>query len=129
MKEEEVYLKPRIVLYHNLISDTEISTIKELATPRFKRATVQNYKTGNLETANYRISKTAWLKEHEHPHIGHIYRYRIFVFEKLVFGNTQGESFENRNVGIYILVIDLYLYLKIYRVLKKTPQKSLESRV
>lgn len=74
VKEEEVYLKPRIVLYHNLISDTEISTIKELATPRFKRATVQNYKTGNLETANYRISKTAWLKEHEHPHIGHIYR-------------------------------------------------------
>ena len=128
MKEEEVYLKPRIVLYHNLISDTEISTIKELATPRFKRATVQNYKTGNLETANYRISKTAWLKEHEHPHIGHIYRYRnLFLRNK--FLEIQGEWFKNRYVGIYILVIDLYLYLKIYRVLKKTPQKSLESRV
>jgi len=73
VKEEEVYLQPRIVLYHGLISDAEIDTIKELATPRFKRATVQNYKTGELETAHYRISKTAWLKDHEHPHIANIY--------------------------------------------------------
>jgi len=74
VKEEEVYLSPRIVLFHDLITDAEIETIKELATPRFKRATVQNYKTGELETANYRISKTAWLKEHEHEHVASIYR-------------------------------------------------------
>lgn len=36
---------------------------------QFKRATVQNYKTGELEIANYRISKSAWLQEHEHPHV------------------------------------------------------------
>ena len=53
-KEEEVYLNPRIVIYHEFVTDKEIETIKELATPRFKRATVQNYKTGELETANYR---------------------------------------------------------------------------
>ena len=74
MKEEEVYLQPRIVVFHGLISDQEIDTIKALATPRFKRATVQNYKTGELETANYRISKTAWLKETEHNNIANIYR-------------------------------------------------------
>ena len=28
VKEEEVYLQPRIVLYHGLISDAEIDTIK-----------------------------------------------------------------------------------------------------
>lgn len=32
---------------------------------QLRRATVQNYKTGALETANYRISKSAWLKDHE----------------------------------------------------------------
>lgn len=32
---------------------------------QLKRATVQNYKTGELEFADYRISKSAWLKEHE----------------------------------------------------------------
>jgi prolyl 4-hydroxylase len=45
-----------------------------MAIPRFKRATVQNYKTGELETANYRVSKTAWLKEEEHPHVAVIYK-------------------------------------------------------
>jgi len=74
VKEEEVYLDPRIVIFHDLITDTEIDAIKTMATPRFKRATVQNYKTGELETANYRISKTAWLKENENQHVASIYR-------------------------------------------------------
>lgn len=30
---------------------------------------MQNYKTGELETAQYRISKSAWLKDFEHKHI------------------------------------------------------------
>ncbi|KAL6443509.1 hypothetical protein ACFW04_001583 [Cataglyphis niger] len=68
-KEEEAYLDPRIVVYHNVIYDEEIETIKRMAQPRFKRATVQNYKTGALEIANYRISKSAWLQEHEHKHV------------------------------------------------------------
>ena len=54
LKEEEVYLNPRIVIYHDFLTSSEIETIKDMATPRFKRATVQNYLTGELETANYR---------------------------------------------------------------------------
>ena len=69
LKEEEASLSPRIVLYHNVLSDAEMITIKQLAQPRLKRATVQNYKTGELEVASYRISKSAWLREEEHPHI------------------------------------------------------------
>lgn len=41
---------------------------------QFKRATVQNYKTGALEIANYRISKSAWLQEHEHKHVAAVSR-------------------------------------------------------
>ncbi|KOC60916.1 Prolyl 4-hydroxylase subunit alpha-1 [Habropoda laboriosa] len=73
-KEEEAYLDPRIVVYHNVIYDEEIETIKRMAQPRFKRATVQNYKTGALEIANYRISKSAWLQEHEHKHVAAVSR-------------------------------------------------------
>jgi len=73
LKEEEVFLNPRIVLFHEFLTNSEIETIKSMATPRFKRATVQNYLTGELETANYRISKTAWLKEEEHADVGHVY--------------------------------------------------------
>lgn len=36
---------------------------------QFRRATVQNHKTGELETANYRISKSAWLKDEEHKYV------------------------------------------------------------
>ena len=54
LKEEEVFLSPRIVLFHNFLTNSEVDTIKSMATPRFKRATVQNYLTGELETANYR---------------------------------------------------------------------------
>ena len=73
-KEEELYLSPRIVLYHDVISKAETETVKSLSTPRFRRATVQNYKTGELETATYRISKTSWLKREEHDDIDKIYR-------------------------------------------------------
>ena len=73
VKEELMHLKPRIVVYHDVVSDSEIETIKSMATPRFKRATVQNYKTGELETASYRISKTAWLKREESYDIDRIY--------------------------------------------------------
>ena len=39
---------------------------------QFKRATVQNYKTGELETASYRISKSAWLKSEESSQIDNV---------------------------------------------------------
>ena len=54
LKEEEVFLNPRIVLFHDFLTESEMDTIRDMATPRFKRATVQNYITGELETANYR---------------------------------------------------------------------------
>ncbi|XP_055612351.1 uncharacterized protein LOC129758762 [Uranotaenia lowii] len=69
LKLEEANLQPYIVIYHEVMSDAEIEVIKRLAKPRFRRATVQNYKTGELEVANYRISKSAWLKDEEHPYV------------------------------------------------------------
>lgn len=36
-KEEEAYLDPRIVVYHNVIYDDEIETIKRMAQPRVNR--------------------------------------------------------------------------------------------
>lgn len=73
-KEEEAFLRPRILLYHEVISDKEIETVSKLAIPRFKRATVQNSETGKLEVAHYRISKSSWLEDEEHPHVAAISR-------------------------------------------------------
>lgn len=66
LKAEKIYNDPYIVVYHDVMYDSEIEIIKRMAKPRFRRATVQNHKTGELETAHYRVSKSAWLKDEEH---------------------------------------------------------------
>ncbi|XP_065307230.1 prolyl 4-hydroxylase subunit alpha-1 isoform X2 [Dermacentor albipictus] len=73
-KEEVMFPKPRIVVYHDVLSEHEMNVIKTLAQPRLRRATVQNYKSGALETASYRISKSAWLKNEEHGVIARVTR-------------------------------------------------------
>ncbi|XP_071772435.2 prolyl 4-hydroxylase subunit alpha-2 isoform X1 [Centroberyx gerrardi] len=67
MKEEDEWDSPHIVRYLDALSHDEIEKIKELAKPRLARATVRDPKTGILTTANYRVSKSAWLEGEEDP--------------------------------------------------------------
>ncbi|XP_044078686.1 prolyl 4-hydroxylase subunit alpha-2-like isoform X2 [Siniperca chuatsi] len=67
MKEEDEWDSPHIVRYLDILSDEEIEKIKELAKPRLARATVRDPKTGVLTTANYRVSKSAWLEGEDDP--------------------------------------------------------------
>lgn len=97
VKEEEAYLKPRIVIFHDIIYDSEIETIKKLAQPRFRRATVQNSETGELEVAHYRISKSAWLKDNDHDHI-HTVNQRVEALTGLTM--TTAEELQVVNYGI-----------------------------
>ncbi|XP_036975603.1 prolyl 4-hydroxylase subunit alpha-2 isoform X4 [Acanthopagrus latus] len=72
MKEEDEWDSPHIVRYLNILSDEEIGKIKELAKPRLARATVRDPKTGVLTTANYRVSKSAWLEAEDDPVIARV---------------------------------------------------------
>lgn len=56
LKQEQMYTDPFLAVYHDVLYDSEIEIIKSLARPRFRRATVQNHKTGELETAHYRFA-------------------------------------------------------------------------
>ncbi|XP_061595391.1 prolyl 4-hydroxylase subunit alpha-2-like isoform X1 [Cololabis saira] len=67
IKQEDEWDSPRIVRYLDVLSHEEIEKIKELAKPRLARATVRDPKTGVLTTANYRVSKSAWLEEEDGP--------------------------------------------------------------
>ncbi|MED6269711.1 Prolyl 4-hydroxylase subunit alpha-1 [Characodon lateralis] len=67
LKQEDEWDSPHIVRYHDIVSDRDIEKVKELAKPRLRRATISNPVTGVLETAHYRISKSAWLGAYEHP--------------------------------------------------------------
>ncbi|XP_074531988.1 prolyl 4-hydroxylase subunit alpha-1b isoform X1 [Halichoeres trimaculatus] len=68
-KQQDEWDRPYIVRYLDIISDKEIERIKQLAKPRLRRATVHDPQTGKLTTAQYRVSKSAWLTGYEDPMI------------------------------------------------------------
>ncbi|XP_077963107.1 prolyl 4-hydroxylase subunit alpha-2 isoform X2 [Gasterosteus aculeatus] len=72
MKEEDEWDSPHIVRYLEMLSHEETERIKELAKPKLARATVRDPKTGVLTTANYRVSKSAWLEEEDDPVIARV---------------------------------------------------------
>ncbi|XP_030012309.1 prolyl 4-hydroxylase subunit alpha-1b isoform X1 [Sphaeramia orbicularis] len=69
VKQQDEWDRPYIVRYLDIISDKEIERVKQLAKPRLRRATISNPITGVLETASYRISKSAWLTGYDDPMI------------------------------------------------------------
>lgn len=116
-KVEEAYKKPRILIFHDVITDSEIATIKKLAHPRvsfffiskdmylqfvlylqFRRATVQNSLTGELQTAQYRISKSAWLKEGEHKYVADVCR-RVSDMTNLTVETAEELQVVNYGIG------------------------------
>jgi len=98
LKIEIIRFEPLAVLFKNVISDVEISVVKELATPRLNRATVQNAKTGQLEFASYRISKSAWLKAHEHEVVDRINK-RIDLMTNLDMETAEDLQVANYGIG------------------------------
>nr|BAE36242.1 unnamed protein product [Mus musculus] len=71
-KQEDEWDKPRIIRFHDIISDAENEIVKDLAKPRLSRATVHDPETGKLTTAQYRVSKSAWLSGYEDPVVSRI---------------------------------------------------------
>uniref|UniRef100_A0A1A8FV77 Prolyl 4-hydroxylase subunit alpha-1 n=1 Tax=Nothobranchius korthausae TaxID=1143690 RepID=A0A1A8FV77_9TELE len=69
VKLQDEWDRPHIIRYLDIISDVEIEKIKQLAKPRLRRATVHDPQTGKLTTAQYRVSKSAWLTAYEDPMI------------------------------------------------------------
>uniref|UniRef100_A0A8C6U5S2 procollagen-proline 4-dioxygenase n=1 Tax=Neogobius melanostomus TaxID=47308 RepID=A0A8C6U5S2_9GOBI len=72
LMEEDEWDSPHIVRYIHFMSEQEINKVKELAKPRLARATVRDPKTGVLTTAQYRVSKSAWLEGEDDPVIARV---------------------------------------------------------
>ncbi|XP_038564325.1 prolyl 4-hydroxylase subunit alpha-2 isoform X4 [Micropterus salmoides] len=98
IKEEDEWDSPHIVRYLNMLSDEEIEKIKELAKPRLARATVRDPKTGVLTTANYRVSKSAWLEGDDDPVIDRVNR-RIQDITGLAVDTAELLQVANYGVG------------------------------
>ncbi|KAI4458946.1 prolyl 4-hydroxylase alpha subunit [Holotrichia oblita] len=97
-KVEEAYLDPQILIFHDVMADHEIATIKELARPRFQRASVLNFFTGAMEIVQYRISKSAWLKEVEHKHVADVVQ-RVEDMTRLSMETAEELQVVNYGIG------------------------------
>ncbi|XP_076073308.1 prolyl 4-hydroxylase subunit alpha-2-like isoform X1 [Mytilus galloprovincialis] len=97
-KEEEIYLDPYLVAYHDVISDYELAVIKSIATPKLGRATVHNAKTGKLEFAHYRVSKSAWLRPDDDIVVQRVNR-RISAVTKLEMDTAEDLQIANYGIG------------------------------
>ncbi|GAV06584.1 hypothetical protein RvY_16550 [Ramazzottius varieornatus] len=97
VKAELLNIDPDMLMYHQVVSDNEMTVIKMLAAPRLARATVQNSITGELETAHYRISKSAWLHKDDHEVIDRVNK-RITAITGL--DTDYAEELQIANYGI-----------------------------
>uniref|UniRef100_F1L319 procollagen-proline 4-dioxygenase n=1 Tax=Ascaris suum TaxID=6253 RepID=F1L319_ASCSU len=98
IKVEIMRLNPLAVLFHQIMSDEEAHIIEMLAIPKLNRATVQNAMTGGLETASYRISKSAWLKPHEHEVVDRFNK-RLDMATNLEMETAEELQIQNYGVG------------------------------
>uniref|UniRef100_A0A8C4NCW5 Prolyl 4-hydroxylase subunit alpha 2 n=1 Tax=Eptatretus burgeri TaxID=7764 RepID=A0A8C4NCW5_EPTBU len=62
-RAEDEWDAPYVIRYYDVLSDHDTVEMQRLAEPLLQRATVRNTVTGVLETAGYRVSKSAWLSE------------------------------------------------------------------
>ncbi|XP_025967234.2 prolyl 4-hydroxylase subunit alpha-3 isoform X2 [Dromaius novaehollandiae] len=71
-KRETVRLQPYVALYHDFVSDAEAETVKALAGPWLQRSVVASGE--EQQKAEYRISKSAWLKDTADPAVAALER-------------------------------------------------------
>ncbi|KAJ7393582.1 hypothetical protein OS493_006567 [Desmophyllum pertusum] len=98
-KIEIASLKPNIYLLHDIIRDADIEFIKNLAAPRLQRATVTNPDTGNLEFADYRISKSGWIEDKEGEAIKRL-NLNLEAITGLATAKAYSEALQVVNYGI-----------------------------
>ncbi|UJR10274.1 hypothetical protein I4U23_014481 [Adineta vaga] len=74
VKEEQLLDQPAIFLFHDVVNHADIEEIKSLASPKLQRAVVRDFATDTFKPADYRISKSAWLRNDDSPVIARLSR-------------------------------------------------------
>ncbi|CAK6966731.1 prolyl 4-hydroxylase subunit alpha-3 [Scomber scombrus] len=97
VRREVLSLQPYVVLYHNFITNTEAEDIKRVAHQGLRRSVVA---AGEKQaTADFRISKSAWLKASAHSIVGKLDQ-RISMVTGLDVKHPYGEYLQVVNYGI-----------------------------
>ncbi|NXA76660.1 P4HA3 hydroxylase, partial [Thryothorus ludovicianus] len=96
-KKEMVRIQPYVALYHDFITDDEAETIKGLAGPWLQRSVVASGE--KQQKAEYRISKSAWLKDTADPAVRALER-RIAAVTGLDLRPPYAEYLQVVNYGL-----------------------------
>ncbi|XP_031552959.1 prolyl 4-hydroxylase subunit alpha-1-like [Actinia tenebrosa] len=102
LKVEMINEDPYIVMLRDVMYDHEIEYIKKTAAPLLNRATVTNSETGDLEFADYRVSKSGWLEDFTHDNDEGILKRinrRTSIITGLKTDNTSAEALQIVNYG------------------------------
>uniref|UniRef100_A0A1Q3FSW3 procollagen-proline 4-dioxygenase n=1 Tax=Culex tarsalis TaxID=7177 RepID=A0A1Q3FSW3_CULTA len=94
LKQEAINLDPFIVIYHEAVTDREITRLIELARPQIKRSAVGD--TKNELVSKYRISQNTWLGDDDDPLVATINRRA-----KDMAGGLNEQSYEKLQVNNY----------------------------
>ncbi|CAM4551532.1 unnamed protein product [Leuciscus chuanchicus] len=97
IKRELISLHPYVVLFHGFVTRPEAKSIREYAVPGLRRSVVASGL--NQATAEYRISKSAWLKESVDEVVGKVDR-RITMVTGLNVQPPYAEYLQVVNYGI-----------------------------
>ncbi|XP_041510563.1 prolyl 4-hydroxylase subunit alpha-3 [Microtus oregoni] len=96
-RKEVIHLRPFVVLYHDFVNDAEAQKIRELAEPWLQRSVVAS---GEKQLpVEYRISKSAWLKDTVDPMLVTLDR-RIAALTGLDIQPPYAEYLQVVNYGI-----------------------------
>ncbi|XP_034024242.1 prolyl 4-hydroxylase subunit alpha-3 [Thalassophryne amazonica] len=97
VRREVLSRQPYVVLYHDFVTDTEAEELKRLAQPRLRRSVVADGM--KQATADYRISKSAWLKDSPESVVAKLDK-RIAMLTGLTVKPPYGEYLQVVNYGI-----------------------------
>ncbi|XP_051963027.1 prolyl 4-hydroxylase subunit alpha-3 [Xyrauchen texanus] len=97
IKRELISLDPYVVLFHGFVTHAEAKSIRDSAVPGLRRSVVAS--GVNQATAEYRISKSAWLKETTHAVVGKLDQ-RITMVTGLNVQPPYAEYLQVVNYGI-----------------------------
>lgn len=102
-KIEEFNLDPYVVLFHDVISDSEVEVLKKIGRPGKHRGQVESEKEGvSGEVSGARVSHVSWLKDDAHQTVAKINQ-RISELTGLSMELAEELQLQNYGIGYYYM--------------------------
>jgi prolyl 4-hydroxylase len=97
-KVEEIAKQPYVVRFFDILYDSEIDSLERLGEEKLARATVFDPATHKLVNADYRVSKSAWLKNEDDETVA-TYNRRISLLTGLDLEYAEQLQMSNYGIG------------------------------